>query len=128
MSFINSQTSARVAAPGWFLVHPEDCNRETRQMVASASTTVTDYNGAKYVPMGTAYPSNDASAVGIVYEDVDVTSGDMPGSVVTRGTVYQDRLPSTFASAAVSALSALGFTFVATSPSVTRPSEFNIPG
>lgn len=126
MSFINSQTSARVAAPGWFLVHPEDCNRETRQMVASAATT--DYNGGKYIPMGTAYPSNDASAIGIVYEDVDVSSGDMPGSVVTRGTVYQDRLPSTFASAAVSALSALGFKFVATSPSVTRPSEFNIPG
>lgn len=119
MSFANNQTSGRVTAPGWFLVHTEDCTRETRQMVASSATT--DYNGAKYVPMGSAYPSNDGSAYGIVYEDVDVSSGDMPGSVVTRGTVYTDRLVSGFASAAVSALEELGFKFVAASPSVSRP-------
>lgn len=119
MSFIQNQASGRVTAPGWFLVHPEDCRRETRQMSASGATT--DYNGAKYVPMGSAWPSNDGSAIGIVYEDVDVTSGDMPGSVVTKGKVYTDRLVSGFASAAVSALTGLGFEFVATAPSVSRP-------
>lgn len=118
MSFTNNQTSGRISAPGWFLAH-EECRRETRQMIASAATT--DYNGAKYIPMGSAYPSNDGSAIGIVYEDVDVTSGDMPGSVVTKGTVYQDRLVSGFTDAAVSALEALGFDFIAASPSVSRP-------
>lgn len=172
MSFIKNQSETRITAPGWFLVHPEDCHRETRQIAASGAST--DYNGAKYVPMGTIYPSNDANAIGIVYEDVDVSSGDMPGSVVTKGVVYEDRLavtgvtydsaivptggnpaemglyersgsnsnyvytltddttvqdgvtyyeqkPVRMASAAKTALAALGFKFVATSPTVTRP-------
>ena len=131
-------------------------------------------NGAKYVKMGTIYPANNATAVGIVYEDVDVTTGDMPGSVVTKGVIYEDRLPEAvdtystatvpsggnpktlglyersgsspnyvytlttdttaaqgktyysydgkkIASAAKTALQALGFTFVAGTPEVTRP-------
>jgi len=93
MSFIKNQAETRITAPGWFLVHPEDCHRETRQISAEGAST--DYNGAKYVKMGTIYPSNTSSAIGIVYEDVDVSSGDMPGSVVTKGTVYEDRLPVT---------------------------------
>ena len=125
MSFIQNNGTSKVYAPGYFLAH-EECVRVTKQIAQTGATT--EANGTKYVKMGTPYPANDATAIGIVYEDVDVSSGDMPGSVVTRGTVYQDRLPSTFASAAVSALSALGFKFVATSPSVTRPSEFNITG
>ena len=119
MSFIKNQADTRITAPGWFLVHPEDCHRETRQISATGAST--DYNGAKYVKMGTVYPSNDANAIGIVYEDVDVSSGDMPGSVVTSGTVYLDRLPTAPAGAAQTALEGLGFTFIATSPTVTRP-------
>ena len=131
MSFINAQTSSRVTAPGWFLVHTEDCNRETRQMVASGATT--DYNGGKYIPMGSAWPSNDGSAIGIVYEDVDVTTGNMPGSVVTAGTVYLDRLPTapsedttsggTTTAGAKSTLENLGFKFITAAPAVTRPDD-----
>lgn len=119
MSFIKNQAETRITAPGWFLVHPEDCHRETRQIAASGAST--DYNGAKYVKMGTIYPSNTASAIGIVYEDVDVSSGDMPGSVVTKGTVYLDRLPVAPESAARTALEGLGFKFITASPTVTRP-------
>ena len=72
------------------------------------------------MPMGTIYPSNDKNAVGIVYEDVDVTTGDMPGSVVLRGAVYEDRLPVELDSAAKTALEGAGFTFKQ-SPSTTRP-------
>ena len=76
----------------------------------------------KYVKAGTFYPATDASTVeGIVYEDVDVTTGDMPGSVVTKGIVYTDRLPVAPAEAAKTALEALGFRFVTTTPAVTRP-------
>jgi hypothetical protein len=124
--------------------------------------------------MGTAYPSNDANAIGLTYEDVDVTTGNMPGSVVTKGIVYEDRLAITgasydavtpetgdnpaeegwyersgsagayvytlttdttvtegktyyaksdvrLASAAKTALAALGFKFIASAPAVTRP-------
>lgn len=170
MSFIQNDETSKVYAPGYFLAH-EECVRETRQFAQASAVTAP--NGTKYVPMGTAYPSNDGNAIGIAYEDVDVTSGDMPGSVVTKGVVIEDRLAITgesydavtpktgdnpaeegwyersgsagsyvytlstdtdvdsektyyaksdvrLASAAKSALEALGFTFV-TEPTVTRP-------
>lgn len=40
---------------------------------------VADEYGNKIVAAGTVYPSNDASAVGIVFTDVDVTHGDHGG-------------------------------------------------
>ncbi len=117
MSFIVNDTDSRVYAPGYFLAH-EDCVRETRQIAQEGASTAS--NGGKFVKMGTPYPANDGTAIGIVYEDVDVTTGDMPGSVVTKGVVIEDRLPVELAGAAKSALAALGFKFVAES-SVTRP-------
>ena len=93
MSFIGEKKQGLAYAPGWFLKNNEDCTRETRQ-IAQSGAKETD-EGGKYVPMGTAYPSNDGNAIGIVYEDVDVTTGDMPGSVVTKGEVYEDRLAIT---------------------------------
>ena len=177
MSFIDAVSKGVSYAPGFFLVNNEDCSRETKQIAQSSAKTAAD--GSKYVPMGTAYPSNDANAIGIVYEDVDVSTGDMPGSVVTKGEVYEDRLAITsvvdnysavtpagtenpsvegwyersgsagsyvytlttdttvdsektyyekgeptvtrLASAAKTALAALGFKFVASAPTVTRP-------
>ena len=172
MSFIGAGHQGQGYAPGWFLVNNEDCSRFTKTIPQSLATTAAD--GTKYVKMGTAFPSNDANAIGIIYEDVDVTSGSMPGSVVTKGEVYEDRLAVTgasydavtpvtgdnpaekgwyersgsagayvytltddttvadgvtyyaksdvrLASAAKTALAALGFKFVATSPAVTRP-------
>lgn len=118
MSFIGKPQAGQCYAPGWFLANNEGCARETRQIAQSGATT--GENGAKYVKMGTVYPSNDTNAIGIVYEDVDVTSGDMPGSVVTAGDVYEDRLPVALAAAAKTALTGKGFTFK-TSPTVTRP-------
>lgn len=94
MSFIGENNSSKVHAAGWFLDH-EECVRKTREIPQSLA--VTEANGTKYVPMGTIYPSNDSNAKGIVYEDVDVTSGNMPGSVVLNGVVYENRLPITSA-------------------------------
>lgn len=91
MSFIASSQGTGYE-PGYFLAH-EECTRETREMSQDSATTTE--NGAKYIPMGTIFPTNDGSAIGIVYEDVDVTTGNMPGSVVTAGTVYEDRLAIT---------------------------------
>lgn len=121
MSFIGATEEGKIYAPGWFLAH-EECVRETRQIPAEGAET-TD-NGGKYVPMGTPYPANDNTCIGIIYEDVDVTTGDMPGSVVTKGVVYEDRLPVELASAAKTALEGKGFTFVKT-PAVTRPDWVN---
>lgn len=92
MSFIGENTSSKVHAAGWFLDH-EECVRKTREIPQSLA--VTEDNGTKYVPMGTIFPSNDSSAEGIVYEDVDVTTGNMPGSVVLSGVVIESRLAVT---------------------------------
>ena len=172
MSFIQHDMNTKVYAPGYFLAH-EECVRETREFAQNSALVQTTSENGKYVPMGTAYPTNDGSAIGITYEDVDVTTGNMPGSVVTKGVVYENRLAITniaydavspvgtenpseegwyersgsagsyvytlttdttvdsektyyektvtrLASAAKSALAALGFTFV-NEPTVTRP-------
>ena len=118
MSFIGNGEQGKAYAAGYFLAH-EECERKTREITQAMATTAA--NGAKYVKMGTVYPANDATAVGIVYEDVDVTTGNMPGSVVLSGVVYEDRLPVTLASAAKTALEGKGFEFVTAAPTVTRP-------
>jgi len=115
MSFIKNDTS-KAYAPGYFLAH-EECVRETRQFASEGASTTGE--GGKYVKAGTVYPANDDTAEGIVYEDVDVTNGDMPGSVVTQGVVYEDRLAEVVATAAKLAIGTK-ITFQ-NSPSVTRP-------
>ena len=120
MSFNQSRTGA-LYAPGWFLAE-EECSRHTRNIAYNHAQAATAANGGKYVPMGAFYPANDSSTVeGIVYEDVDVTKGNMPGSVVLQGVVYLDRLPAAPASGVQSALAAKGFTFVTSAPTATRP-------
>ena len=123
MSF-NANKNGIGYAPGWFLAE-EECSRETREISQSHSQVVTGANGAKHVPMGAFWPANDSSTVkGIVYEDVDVSSGNMPGSVVTKGVVYLDRLPAAPESGVQSALEGLGFKFYDTAPAVVRPASF----
>lgn len=117
MSFIGNVEQGKFYHAGWFLAH-EECERKTREVTQAMATTRAD--GAKYVKMGTPFPANDATCVGIVYEDVDVTSGNMPASVVLSGVVYENRLAAQLASAAKTALEGKGFRFV-TEPAVTRP-------
>ena len=108
-------------APGWFLADSENCTRVTWLMSSFASYVKETPNGGKYVPMGTVIDVNQGR--GIVYEDVDVTAGDAPGSVVTRGAVYLDRLNlgSAEASAVEMWLKDSGFTVIHVAPTVTRP-------
>lgn len=97
MSFIGKTNEGTTYAPGYFIAAGDEAiQRETKEISASSALVVTTDEGGKYVPMGTAYPTNDGNAVGILYEDVDVTTGNMPGSVITGGaTVYEDRLAIT---------------------------------
>ena len=116
MSFIQN-TTGRGYAPGWILAEA-DCSRETAQIAANHAQAITLADGTKIVPMGAVIPSNDANAKGILYEDIEVTTGAMPGSIITKGVIYSDRLPAALASAAASALT--GIT-TKTVPTVTRP-------
>ena len=95
MSFIQGKNGATYA-PGYFLAfNDEGVVRETKEFAQNSALVVTE-GETKHIPMGTAYPTNDGNAIGIAYEDVDVTSGNMPGSVVTgNATVYEDRLAIT---------------------------------
>lgn len=97
MSFIGKTNEGTTYAPGYFIAAGDEAiQRETREISANSALAVTTGEGGKYVPMGTAYPTNDGNATGILYEDVDVTTGSMPGSVVTGGaTVYENRLAVT---------------------------------
>lgn len=118
MSFYTENKTSKVYAPGWFLAIGEPCERLTHQM--EQANAEESENGGKYIPMGTVYPANDETAIGIVYEDVDVSTGDMPGSVVTKGTVYKNRLPVELDTDAQTALEGKGFAFIE-EPEVTRP-------
>lgn len=122
MSFILNDPLNTKYQPGWFLASA-DCRRETVQVNQNHSQVVTKADGSKYVPAGAVVPSNDGNAKGILYEDVDVTSGNMPGSLVTEGVVYEDRLPASVQSTAKAVLP--GITFISAAPAITRP-DFTI--
>ncbi len=120
MSFIGKGTKGTTYAPGYILAFDDEgCVRETREIPEAMGVAVED--GTKYVPMGTAFPSNDGNAIGLLYEDVDVTTGNMPGSVITKGQIYEDRLPVALDASAKTALEGRGFVFVASAPAVERP-------
>lgn len=82
-----------------------------------------DEYGYKTIVGGTIYPANDDTATGIIFEDVDVTTGTdngtRPASLITGGRILANRLPETIAAAAKTALAALGIVFV-DMPETTR--------
>ena len=118
MSFI-SEAKGHEFKAGDFLLGDEKCVRVTKTIPADHAQVKTNADGTKYVPAGAIFPANDGTAVGIVYEDIDVTSGNMAGSVVIEGKVYKDKLPTAPASAAVGAMT--GISFVDSTPAITRP-------
>lgn len=120
MSFTASSTGTIFEA-GHFLVDDEQCLRLSATIAANHAQKVTR-NGRVIVPMGAVIPANGSTAKGILYEDIDVTDGDAFGSIVTKGTIYGDRLPAALESAAATALT--GIKVIASSPTVTRPAAF----
>ena len=119
MSFTASAQGTTFEA-GWFLVDDEQCLRETATIAANHAQKVTR-NGRTIVPAGAVIPANGSTAIGILYEDIDVTDGAAAGSIVTKGTIYGDRLPAALDSDAATALTGIK---VKTSPAVVRPSVF----
>ncbi len=103
---------------GWFLESEKGAVVKTGQAAQSMGVA---RGGRTIVPMGTILPANDATATGILYEDADVSEGSEAAAVVVCGRVYTARLPEAPSEAAKSALEALGFIFIETSPTAARP-------
>lgn len=122
MSFIAGPKNGTIFEAGFFLVDDEQCLRQTMTISASHLQKVTR-NNRVIVPAGAVIPANGATAVGILYEDIDVTDGAAAGSVVTEGTVYEDRLPAALDSDAKTAMTRIRV--ITSAPAVTRPAEFN---
>lgn len=82
---------------------------KTRELTQSMATTE---DGYKIIKAGTIFPTNDASAVGIVFEDVDMTYDEKrPGSVIIAGRVIEESLPVAVNSNAKTALEKSGIHF-----------------
>ena len=123
MSYFDGPSKGYGWAAGHFLANDENCALESYTIPADHSLVQTRDNGRKVVPAGAVIPANGSTAKGILFEDIDVTEGAKMGSIVTKGTVYGDRLPAALDNAAASALT--GITVIATAPAVTRPDYFN---
>ena len=121
MSF-NSYSNGTAFGAGFFLVDDENCTRETMTIAANHSQAAS-INGRTVVPMGAVIPANGSTAKGILYEDIDVTNGAAPGSVVTEGKVYEDRLPAAPVADAKTAMTGIAFE---NSPVAARPSDFTV--
>lgn len=80
---------------------------------SQAKAVVDETSGRKLIKAGTAYPSNDSSAIGIVFVTADMTDdAKKPISVMVAGRVFEDRVD--IAEGAKTALAAKGITFVPT--------------
>jgi hypothetical protein len=66
-------------------------------------------DGRKIVKAGAILPDNNATAKGILLEDVDVTDGDAIGSIIEDGFVLKDRLPVVPDEQAISVLKKITF-------------------
>ena len=69
-----------------------------------------DDDGRKVIKQGTIWPANDATARGIILNDVDVTHSSALASLMVGGYVYKDRLPVAPTTEAASGL--VNITFV----------------
>lgn len=90
-----------------------------RTFEVSDTGVAADEYDKKTVKAGTVYPANDATAKGIIFEDVDVTYGSRPASVVIAGRIFENRLHTKPDAAAKTALEKQGIYFD-TATEITR--------
>ncbi|MGF3112473.1 hypothetical protein [Facklamia sp. P9177] len=73
------------------------------------ATKAMDKKGKGVIPAGTVFPANDGTAIGILYNDVDVSAGDQPCSVIVEGYILKDRLPVEPTAEAIAAMKEIKF-------------------
>lgn len=95
--FYNSKTI--LAIPDHYV-----CIGRKQAQASVASGIVTQENGRFVVKAGTPYPANNATAIGLVFQDYDVTDGDVNMAILIHGFVLEEKLPVDLAEEAVTAL------------------------
>ena len=65
----------------------------TAEKATAAGGMVVSENGRFIIKAGTVYPANDATAIGVVLNDYDVTDGDAMMAVVMHGFIKTAALP-----------------------------------
>ncbi|KRL01348.1 hypothetical protein [Liquorilactobacillus capillatus] len=91
------------------------------EKVTSFTQTVDDTNynvqtdglGHKIIPAGTVYPTNDAKAIGVTYNEVDVTEGKQPVAVIQEGWLLGQHLPVAPSADAIKAMTTIHFKDIA---------------
>lgn len=72
----------------------------------SAAVTV---GSRKIIKAGTIYPTNDASAIGVILQDIDVTDGDKTDALVIHGFILTEKIPTAATDEAKAALPLIKF-------------------
>lgn len=75
------------------LATPDHYVAIARKLEKDSALAVTE-EGRKIVKAGTLFPANDATAIGVVLNDYDVTDGDKMASIVVHGFVLKAKLPA----------------------------------
>lgn len=80
----------------------------------SDSDVVANSEGKKIVPIGSLLDSkgtikNDGTVTGILANNIDVTYGPQPGSLIVEGYILKDRLPINPEQTAIDALKKITF-------------------
>ena len=88
---------------------------------SSFANAVTE-NGRKIIKAGTIYPANDTTAVGIVFQDVDITDGDKSEALMVGGVYLADKLNAVVSTTALPVFQAKGL-FAQETPSITVPDD-----
>lgn len=71
---------------------------------SAAGGIVVQENGRFIVKAGTVYPANDNTAQGLIFQDYDVTDGDVTAALMVHGFVRGDRLPANINAAAAAVM------------------------
>ncbi|MEK4760769.1 hypothetical protein MHH85_10980 [Viridibacillus sp. FSL E2-0187] len=79
------------------------------QSIEVTDTGITAVDGRKILPAGTIYPANDATAQGVLFNDVDVTHGPAGGALLIHGFVDLDKIPTAPSDEAKAALPLIKF-------------------
>lgn len=85
--------------------HYVTIGRKHEQATAVGGIVVQDTNtGRLVIKAGTVYPANDETAIGLVFQDYDVTDGDVNLAIMIHGFVLAEKLPTIPSNEALTAM------------------------